>query len=81
MCKRHMWQLALNVARLVGDNSLVHLLRTRDNTEAPRTYAEIKRSDLMIQRQKIKSIVRTVLGADAGEDGWVRNLGGDDWSL
>ncbi|RKF59349.1 tRNA-specific adenosine deaminase 1 [Golovinomyces cichoracearum] len=81
MCKRHIWKLALSIARLVGNMSLVNLLSSRDSTGAPRTYAEIKRSGLMIQRQKVKSIVRTVLGAEKGEDGWVRNLGGDDWSL
>ncbi|POS85150.1 hypothetical protein EPUL_002036, partial [Erysiphe pulchra] len=83
MSKHQMWQLALEVASRMELKSIIQALGKSSNitTTSNRTYKEMKCTELLAKRHEAKSHVRRVLGGDAGEKGWVRNIGGEDWSL
>lgn len=68
VCKRRMWRLALEVAVRVGVPVLVRYLTASK-------YLDLKNGDLLAERRRVKGDVREVLG------GWVRNEGGDEFSL
>lgn len=74
MCKRQMWQLAIEIAHWVRNESIVKLLSSRK-------YSEIKNGDLLSDRRKVKNTVRGFLGGERGESAWMRNTEGDDWTL
>ncbi|RKF53146.1 tRNA-specific adenosine deaminase 1 [Erysiphe neolycopersici] len=83
MSKHQMWQLALEVASRMELRPLIRALEKRINITSTnnRTYEEMKCTNLLAKRHEAKSHVRCVLGGDAGEKGWVRNTGGENWSL
>ncbi|KAI0999772.1 hypothetical protein K3495_g8429 [Podosphaera aphanis] len=74
VCRSQLWQLALDIAHITGSASAEQLLR------AP-TYAHMKLGDLLSVRRRVKKDVRSILGGDAGEDAWVRNIGDEDFVL
>ena len=65
-----MWNLALQVAELIDDESLVICLRSG------RSYSEIKKDEALKSRQVVKENVQM-----AALTPWPKNTGDDDFSL
>jgi tRNA-specific adenosine deaminase 1 len=69
VCKSRMWKLALEVSELVAMSQVERCLKLDK-------YVDIKRDRLLDERRRVKDDVR-----HEALDGWVRNLGGDVFSL
>jgi tRNA-specific adenosine deaminase 1 len=69
VCKRQMWQLALDVAEVVAVLAIMQFLKTQ-------SYGEVKEGSLLEERRRVKREVR-----EGPLKGWVRNEGGEGWGL
>lgn len=69
VCKRKMWKLALDIAKLVNATVVAECLREG-------SYMNVKASTLLEERRKVKEDVRSTSLV-----GWVRNSGGDEFCL
>jgi tRNA-specific adenosine deaminase 1 len=68
ICRKGMWVDALRLAGLVGIPVLLEAIKTG-------RYEDMKQSEMLEERRKIKEDVKDVL------KGWVKNSGDDDWGL
>ena len=74
--RRRVSEAVADVAQAVQDptenSNMAHLARSTKK----RSYAELKGSELLEGRERVKRDVR-----EMALEGWKRNLGDDDWSL
>lgn len=69
VCKRRMWKLAIEVARLAAVPAAERCLQML-------SYAEVKSSDCLAKRRSVKEDVRT-----STLKRWVRNVGGEEFGI
>lgn len=69
LCRRSIWKLAMQVVSIIGTPALAGAL-------AKGTYAEVKASEILRDRRKVKDDVRRT-----GLKGWVKNSGDESFSL
>ncbi|KAH8708558.1 adenosine-deaminase domain-containing protein [Phaeosphaeriaceae sp. PMI808] len=69
ICRRNMWKTAVQVAGILGVPALVHVLKKG-------RYADLKLDQVFDHRRKTKEDLKK-----GGLEGWVRNIGDDEFGL